>query len=91
MTAVALDIWQKLHQGRRKRVEINKSMVSSIQHQADLRRNIDLAQMIGERDKIEGHLSKLGAWHPQVMRIRYAELQHALGEPPANHVLIILG
>jgi len=88
MTAVHLDIWQKLHQRRRKRVEINKSMVSSIQYQADLRRNIEVATMTGERDKIKGHLSKVGAWHPQVMRIRYAELQRALGEPPANRVFL---
>ena len=76
-----LDIWQKLHQRRRKRVEINKSMVDSIRYQADLRRNIEVAQMRGEKDKIKGHLSKVGAWHPQVMRDRYRELQKALGEP----------
>ena len=90
MTAVALDIWQKLHQRRSKRVEINKSMVSLIQYQADLRRNIEVAEMIGERDKIKGHLSKVGAWHPQVMRDRYRELQKALGEPAqqANTVFL---
>ena len=90
MTAVALDIWQKLHQRRRKRVEINKSMVSSIQYQAELRRNVEVAQMIGERDMIKGHLSKVGAWHPQVMRDRYRELQKALGEPAeqANRVFL---
>ena len=81
MTAVHLDIWQKLHQRRRKRVEINKSMVDSIRYQAELRRNIEVAQMRGEKDKIKGHLSKVGAWHPQVMRDRYRELQKALGEP----------
>ena len=88
MTAVHLDIWQKLHQRRRKRVEINRSMVSSIQYQAELRRNIEVAQMTGERDKIKGHLSKVGAWHPQVMRDRYRELQKALGEPVANTVFL---
>ena len=81
MTAVHLDIWQKLHQRRRKRVEINKSMVDSIRYQAELRMNIERAQMRGEKDKIKGHLSKVGAWHPQVMRDRYRELQKALGEP----------
>ena len=88
MTAVHLDIWQKLHQRRRKRVEINKSMVDSIQHQANLRRNIEVAQMRAEKDKIQGHLSKVCAWHPQVMRDRYRELQKALGEPveQANRV-----
>ena len=81
MNAVHLDIWQKLHQRRRKRVEINKSMVSSIQYQADLRRIIEVATMRAERDKIRGHLSKVGAWQPHVMRDRYRELQKALGEP----------
>ena len=76
-----LDIWQKLHQRRRKRVEINKSMVDSIRYQADLRRNIEVAQMRAQKDMIKGHLSKVGAWHPQVMRDRYRELQKALGEP----------
>ena len=90
MTAVHLDIWQKLHQRRRKRVEINKSMVSSIQYQAELRRNVEVAQMRSEKDKIKGHLSKVGAWHPQVMRDRYRELQKALGEPAeqANRVFL---
>ena len=81
MTAVHLDIWQKLHQRRRKRVEINKSMVDSIRYQAELRRNIEVATMRAEKTKIQGHLSKVGAWHPQVMRDRYRELQKALGEP----------
>ena len=84
MTPVHLDIWQKLHQRRRKRVEINRSMVSSITYQAELRMNIERAQMRAEKDKIQGHLSKLGAWHPAVMRDRYAELQRALGEKPAE-------
>ena len=90
MTPVHLDIWQKLHQRRRKRVEINRSMVSSIQHQAELRMNIERAQMRSERDMIKGHLSKVGAWHPAVMRDRYRELQRALGEPTeqANRVFL---
>ena len=56
-------------------------MVDSIQYQANLRRNIEVAQMTAEKQKIAGHLSKVGAWHPQVMRDRYRELQKALGEP----------
>ena len=90
MTAVHLDIWQKLHQRRRKRVEINKSMIDSIRHQADLRRNIEVATMRAQKDMIKGHLSKVGAWHPQVMRDRYRELQKALGRPAeqANRVFL---
>ena len=78
---VHLDIWNRLHKLHRKRVELNRSMVSSIQYQADLRRQIERETMRAERDRIKGHLSKMGAWHPQVMRDRYQELQRALGEP----------
>ena len=83
---VHLDIWKKLQKWHRKRVEIQKSMHSLIQYQADLRRSIEVATMRAERDKIKGHLSKMGAWHPQVMRDRYAELQRALGEPVENRL-----
>ena len=82
-----LDIWNRLHQRRRKRVENNRYTHSMIQYQADLRRQIEVAQWVGERDKIKSHLSKVGAWHPQVMRDRYAELQRALGEP-VNRVFL---
>ena len=89
MTAqVHLDIWKRLHKRHRKRVEIHKTMQSSIEYQAALRRSIEIATMRGERDKIKGHLSKMGAWHPQIMRDRYAELQRALGEPlPVNEAV----
>ena len=83
---VHLDIWKRLHKRHRKRVEIQKSMHSLIQYQADLRQSIAVAQMRAERDRIRGHLSKFGAWHPQVMRDRYAELQRALGEPVENRL-----
>ena len=45
MTQVHLDIWKKLNKRHRKRVEIQKSMHSLIQYQADLRRSIEVAQM----------------------------------------------
>ena len=84
MTQVHLDIWKRLHKRRRKQVENARSMHSLIQYQADLRRSIEVATMRAEQDRIRGHLSKMGAWHPQVMRDRYAELQRALGEPVEN-------
>ena len=81
---VTLDIWQRLRKRQRKKVEIQKSMHSLIQYQADLRRSVEIATMRAERDKIKGHMSKMGAWVPQVMRDRYAAIQSALGEPVEN-------
>ena len=84
MTQVHLDIWKRLQKRHRKRVEIQKSMHSLIQYQADLRRSIEVATMKSEKDRIRGHMSKMGAWVPQVVRDRYAEIQRALGEPAGN-------
>ena len=75
-----LDILKRLERRRKKRVEINKHMVGSILYQADLRKQIDREQMRSERDRIRGHMSKMGAWQPHIMRVRYAELQAALDE-----------
>ena len=73
-----LEILKKLERRRRRAVEINRSMVSSIQYQADIRRQIEAETMRAERARIQGQLSKAGAWHPQVMRDRYDELTKAL-------------
>jgi hypothetical protein len=75
-----LDILKRLERRRKKRVEINKSMTGSILYQADLRKQIDREQMRAERDKIKGHMSRMGSWQPHIMRVRYAELQAALDE-----------
>ena len=75
-----LEILKKLEKRRRRKVEINKSRVSAIQYHADLRKNIEREQNRAERDRIKGHLSKVGTWQPQIMRDRYNELQRVLAE-----------
>ena len=77
MTHLAL--LKKLEKRRRNAVELDRSMVSSIQYQAAVRRAIDMATMRAEHTKIRGQLSKVGAWHPQIMRDRYEELTRVLG------------
>ena len=74
-----LAILKNLEKRRRNAVELNRSMVSSIQYQAAVRRAIDMATMRAEHTRIRGQLSKVGAWHPQSMRDRYEELTRVLG------------
>ena len=73
-----LEILKKLERRRRKRAEINKSIVSNIQYQADMRRSIDREIMKAEHTRIKGVLSHAGARHPQIVRDRYEELTRAL-------------
>ena len=73
-----LEVLKKLEKRRRHVVHLNESRVSSIQYQADVRRNIDMATMRAEHTRIRGQLSKVGAWHPQTMRDRYQELTTVL-------------
>ena len=75
-----LAILKKLEKRRRNAVELNRSTVSSSQYQAAVRRAIDMATMRAEHTKIRGQLSKVGAWHPQIMRDRYEELTRVLGQ-----------
>ena len=77
MTHLAL--LKKLEKRRRNVVEQNRSNVSAIQYQAAVRQSIDMATMRAEHTRIRGQLSKVGAWHPQVMRDRYEELTRVLG------------
>ena len=70
-----LDILKALEKRRRKKVEINKSMVSNIQYHADVRRQIEREQMRGEHTRIKGQLARTGVWIPSVMRDRYDLLQ----------------
>jgi hypothetical protein len=70
-----LDILKALEKRRRKKVEINKSMVSNIQYHADVRRQIDREQMRAEHTRIKAQLAKTGVWIPSVMRDRYDLLQ----------------
>ncbi len=75
-----LEILKALERRRRKRVELNRSMVSAIQYQADWRRAFDRETMRAERTRIRGQLASAAAWHPQVMRDRCEELTRALGD-----------
>ena len=77
MTHLAL--LKKLEKRRRNIVEQNRSNVSAIQYQAAVRQSIEMATMRAEHTRIRGQLSKVGAWHPQVMRDRYEELTRVLG------------
>ena len=73
-----LEILKALERRRRKRVDLNRSMVSAIQYQADWRRAIDRETMRAEHTRIRGQLAS-AAWHPQVMRDRYEEMTRELG------------
>ena len=73
-----LDILKALEKRRRKKVMINKSIVSGMQYHADVRRQIDREQMRAEHTKIKGQLAKTGVWIPSVMRHRYEELEKEL-------------
>ena len=74
-----LELLKKLDKRKRRAVELNKSMVSSIQYQADIRRQIDTENARAEHTRIRGQLHKMGSWHPQMMRDRYDELSSFLG------------
>ena len=73
-----LDILKALEKRRRKKVEINKSMVSNIQYHADVRRQIDREQMRAEHTRIRGQLARTGVWIPSIMRDRYDLLEKEL-------------
>ena len=75
-----VEILKKLQARRRKGAALNKSMVSHIQYQGDIRRQIDRDMDRAERSRIQGQLSKAGSWHPQLMRDRYEELTKKVGE-----------
>ena len=73
-----LDILKALEKRRRKKVEINKSIVSGIQYHADIRRQIEREQLRAEHTRIKGQLARTGVWIPSVMRDRYEELTKEL-------------
>ena len=75
-----VEILKKLQARRRKGAALNKSMVSHIQYQGDIRRQIDRDMDRAERSRIQGQLSKAGSWHPQLMRDLYEELTKNVGE-----------
>ena len=75
-----VEIMKQLDARRRKGAALNKSMVSHIQYQGDIRRQIDRDMDRAERSRIKGQLSKAGSWHPQLMRDRYEELTKNVGQ-----------
>ena len=74
-----VEVLKQLEKRRRKKVQINKSMVDSIQYHAQMRANIDRENMRAERDRLQGLLSKTNLAMPMLIRHRYEELEKALG------------
>ena len=75
-----LEILKKLEARRRRLPNIQKSMVSRIAYQGDLRRAMDRETMRAEHTRIRGILAKGGNAPPQIMRDRYEELSRTLGQ-----------
>ena len=74
-----VEVLKQLEKRRRKKVQINKSMVDSIQYHAQMRANIDRENMRAEKDRLQGLLSKTNLAMPMLIRHRYEELEKALG------------
>ena len=75
-----LEILKKLEARRKRLPNIQKSMVSRIAYQGDLRRAMDRETMRAEHTRIRGILAKGGVGPPQIMRDRYEELSRQLGQ-----------
>ena len=75
-----LEILKKLEARRKKLPDIQKSMVSRIQYQGDLRRAMDRETQRAEHTRIRGILARGGTTSPQLMRDRYEELSRHLGQ-----------
>ncbi len=74
-----LEILKKLEARRRRLPNIQKSMVSRIQYQGDLRRAMERETMRAEHTRISGVMARGGIGPPSVMRDRYEELSRHLG------------
>ena len=74
-----LEILKQFERRRRRKVEINKSMVDNIRYHADMRASMDREQMRAEKHRIQGLLQKSNVSHPMLLRHRYEELTKALG------------
>ena len=74
-----LEILKQLERRRRRRVEINKSMVDNIKYHADMRASVDREVQRAEKHRIQGLLQKPNVSHPMLLRHRYEELTKALG------------
>ena len=75
-----LEILKKLEARRKKLPDIQKSMVSRIQYQGDLRRAMDRETQRAEHTRIRGILARGGVTSPQQMPDRYEELSRHLGQ-----------
>ena len=74
-----LEILKQLERRRRRKVEINKSMVDNIKYHADMRASVDREVMKAEKHRIQGLLQKPNVSHPMLLRHRYEKLTKALG------------
>ena len=74
-----LEILKQLERRRRRKVEINKSMVDNIKYHADIRASVDREVMRAEKHRIQGLLQKPNVSHPMLLRHRYEELTKARG------------
>ena len=74
-----LEILKQLERRRRRKVEINKSMVDNIKYHADMRASVNREAMRAEKHRIQGLLQKPNVSHPMLLRHRYEELTKALG------------
>ena len=74
-----LDVYKELARRRRRKVEINKNTVDSIQYHAAIRTNIDREHMRVERHRLQGLLQTPVA-NPMLLRHRYEELTKALAK-----------
>ena len=74
-----LEILKQLERRRRRKVEINKSMVDNIKYHADMRASVDREVMKAEKHRIQGLLQKPNVSHPMLLRHQDEELTKALG------------
>ena len=74
-----LEVLKQLERRRRRKLEINKSMVDNIKYHADMTANIDREVMRVEKHRIRGMLQSPIVHHPMLLRHRYDELTKALG------------
>ena len=74
-----LEILKQLERRRRRKVEINKSMVDNIKYHADMRASVDREVKRAEKHRIQGLLQEPNVSHPMLLRHRYEELTKALG------------
>ena len=75
-----MEIAKKLDKRRRNAYDRNQKMLNNLNHQAALRASIEREQQRTELSRIKSHMSRYGDTSAGIMRVRHAELMHALGE-----------